>query len=326
MPLNSAFLSGTNVPWINFSEDIVVFPERSIATMDAALNDVRDAGGNAIRWWLHTNGCHSPELKENIVVGLHKDTIPIIKTVLDMAESKGIVVSLCLWSFDMLQNQGQNVVAMKKLLEEQYYTHSYIDNALIPILEQVGKHPAVMTWEIFNEPEGMTDIFGWADTRTEFKFIQQTINLLAGAIHRYALGVPVSIGSWCIKACSDVNNNFNYYRSDRLIDAGGDPGGYLDLYQVHFYPEHFGADLSPFHNPAHYWNLDKPILIGEFPNKGCSYGNAFPRKNTTESFLYACENGYSGCMTWKWPSEKNMGVFDDAKSALKAISIHDKYK
>jgi hypothetical protein len=316
------FLSGTNVPWISFARDIVDFPEDSEKAMEQALKEVSLSGGNAIRWWLHTNGCHSPSITNGKVSGLDEKTVPIIRKVLDMALAHRVGISLCLWSFDMLQDQGQNVAAMKHILENTYYTECYIQHALIPLLEQLGSHPAILTWEIFNEAEGMTDLFGWSKERTQMCFIQQTVNLIAGAIHRHAPGVPVSTGAWNIKVMTDVDGHYNYYRDDRLIGAGKDKDGYLDLYQVHYYPEHFAGGLSPFHQPASYWSVNKPLMIGEFPNKGCSYGlPSLEKKSTEESFLYALKNGYTGCLTWRWPYEENMGTFtDDAKPALQAVA------
>lgn len=304
------FFCGTNVPWINYAEDLVYFPAKSEKRMAEAMEEIRQAGGNAMRWWLHTNGCYSPEVANGKVVGLHKDTIYIIKKVLDMALARGISISMCLWSFDMLQDQqGQDVQAMKDILENPQSTKLYIDNALIPILKAVGTHPAIMTWEIFNEPEGMTDKFGWSGTRTEIKYIQQTINLIAGAIHRFANGVPVSVGAWCMQTMTDVAGFFNYYRDDRLIEAGGDVDGYLDLYQVHYFPENFEISLSPFHNPASHWCLGKPLIVGEFPNRGCDQAEGLLKKDTKECIFYALNNGYAGCMTWRWPFEEGKGSF-----------------
>ena len=45
------FISGMNIAWINFARDVADDPidENKMRTI---IQDVRDAGGNALRWWL----------------------------------------------------------------------------------------------------------------------------------------------------------------------------------------------------------------------------------------------------------------------------------
>lgn len=306
------FASGINLAWgldeegnHNFAMDLLNLPEY---TFPSALDELSAAGGNTLRWWLHTNGRNGLYFDDlGKVTGLDPRTIPNLKKVLDMAQARGIVLSLCLWSFDMLEEQGQNQQYMKQLLEDSIYSQAYIDHALKPILLAIGNHPAILTWEVFNEPEGMTQEFGWTPERTEMKYVQQFINLVAGAVHRHQPSALVSNGSWSFRSSSDVGDNKNYYRDSLLIAAGGDSLGYLDFYQVHYFPEHFGNELSPFHNPASYWQLDKPIVIGEFPVTGINE-KANPHKSTEEAYLYAFENGYAGCISWSWTGFKSVGL------------------
>ncbi|MBI2427231.1 MAG: discoidin domain-containing protein [Ignavibacteriales bacterium] len=87
--------------------------------------------------------------------------------------------------------------------------------------------------------------------------------------------------------------NFNYYRDDRLITAGGDPDGTLDFYSNHYYA-YQGIVLSPFHVPCSYWELTKPLVIAEFfPENilGLPFGNLYRT-------LY--NNGYAGALSWGW--------------------------
>jgi hypothetical protein len=304
----NVFASGVNLAWKNFGNDLDSFDETYFA---GVFDDIKEAGGNSMRWWLHTNGKNSPTFSaDGKVTGIEIKEIIAMRKALDMAYERGIVISMCLWSFDMLQNQGQNQSQMKQLIENKTYTQTYIDKALIPILQEIGNHPAVMTWEIFNEAEGMTTEFGWADMRTQMKYIQQFVNLVAGAIHRNAPGALVSNSGWSFTAETDKGGNLNYYRDDRLIAAGGDALGTLDFYQVHYYPGYYGNDYSPFHRPASYWGLDKPIVIGEFPMNGIG-GKAEPNLTTTECYQRAIAYGYAGVMAWSI-TDANFGGFSNA--------------
>jgi hypothetical protein len=261
------------------------------------------------------------------VSGLGPNDIKNLKRALDFARERGMVLCLCLWSFDMLQaNAGEeNHFRNRKLIKDILHTKAYIDNALLPMVRAVKDHPALLCWEIFNEPEGMTVEFGWTPVRTEMKYIQQFINLTADAIHRESPDAKVTTGSWNIMASSDVDGFTNYYRDDRLIAAGNGlyPLGTLDFYQIHFFPQHYGDAWSPFHHEASYWNLEKPIVIGEFPAKGLYDFEEGYKPSTTPTTQEACEyaynNGYAGVWAWSWAGHDINGDFQDAAEALQVL-------
>lgn len=315
---NQIFVNGINLAWNNFSLDVVEFDEEYFTSVFEKLSAY---GANGLRWWLHTNGRHSPQFDDaGMVKKIAPNDIRNMRRALDMAHSYGVVVNMCLFSFDLLQSQGQDKDQMRKLLEDEAVRQSYIDNALTPILKEIGDHPAVMTWEIFNEPEGMTNEFGWSAEKTTMAYVQQFVNKTAAAIHDHTIEALVSNGSWSVKATTDVENYFNYYRDDRLIAAGGEANGILDFYQFHYYPQHFGNAYSPFHRPASFWDVDKPIVIGEFPVAGVE-DKASPHLTTTECYQRAMEYGYAGVMAWDY-SGFGGGDIETAKEGLEYLSIN----
>lgn len=311
------FVSGLNLAWINFAQDLNDFEETKFIQ---ALDDISSAGGNAMRWWVHVNGTHSPQFKKGMVSGISIAEIDHIKTVLDLAEERNIAVSLCLWSFDMLQaDQKVKFEQNKNLLQDKYYTSAYIENALLPMVKTLKNHPAILCWEIFNEPEGMTTEFGWtpAEHRTQMRYVQQFINLTSGAIHREHPNAIVSNGSWSFKASSDIGTYKNYYTDEELIAAGGDTLGILDFYMVHYY-DWGGEDLSPFHHPASHWKLDKPLVIGEFSAKGPIEG-----VSPIQAYEGLYNSGYAGAMSWTWTNHDGHGGIIDATPGL--MSLFNQY-
>lgn len=332
------FISGMNVAWDRFAMDVGDTPVDKNKFKEI-IEKIRDAGGNAIRWWLSTNCAFDPKFgRDGLVSGLGSQTIANVKTLLDLAEKNGVVISLCLLSFDMMQSAQYmiNIKNNEKILTTEEGLNAYINNALIPLVSAMGNHPAILCWEIFNEPEGMAGDLagpphwkGWAteSRRITFKDILRVVNRTAGAIHRAVPGVNVSNGSAGVEFSTEAGSFVNSYTDENLIAAGGDADGILDFYMFHFYPQYAGDDKSPFHNPAAHWKLDKPLIIGEFPAGGITpvEEKFSPSSELTsvEAFNYLYDNGYAGGMSWSYTGFDERDYNDDA-AAMK--SLYNKHK
>jgi hypothetical protein len=320
------FLSGMNLAWMDFAKDLDNFNE---AKFTSQVDNISSAGGNCIRWWIFVNGSASPVFgPDGLVRELPMEQILVLKRALDIAFERGVGLILCLWSFDMLQNQvGVDQQRNKRLLEDPVSTKAFIDNALIPMVRKLKNHPGLIAWEVFNEPEGMLEPGGWTPRKTAMENVQAFINRVAGAIHREAPNNLVTNGSSQIQMSTDVNGLINYYTDERLIKAGGDLKGTLDFYCVHYYPEYYDEAFSPFYNPKDHWNLDKPLVIGEFPAKGIAPSAQHPgfkpktRLTTDEAYQYAIENGYAGALSWTMTNHDGYGGFFHASDAMGNISM-----
>jgi len=290
------FLCGANLAWVRFANDIGP-GQPDLLTFAEAFSDVHGHGGNAMRLWLHTTGENTPEFSGSDVVGPGKDAITDLKAILDLAWEHEVGLVLCLWSFDMMKNSlaASFTNRSRDLLTLPSVMRSYIDNALVPMVSALKGHPGIAAWEVFNEPEGMSVELGWSNTRhVPMASIQRFINWCAGAIHRADPKALVTNGSWAFKSLTDAGGNRNYYSDQELTAAGGDTLGTLDFYQVHYY-DWAGEALSPFHHPASAWDLDKPILVGEFSADTDLIG--IP-KDQSAAALY--ENGYAGALAWAY--------------------------
>ncbi len=352
MPFNGQelWVSGGNVAWVNFARDIGP-GATNLAAFDKIFADVQASGGNAMRLWLHTSGSTTPEwnpARTGEVVGPGVGAIDDLRAILDLAWKHEVGLQLCLWSFDMLRSANGTAVTDRNyaLLTDADLTQTYIDHALVPMVEALRGHPGVLAWEIFNEPEGMSHEHGWSGIRrVPMATVQRFVNQTAGAIHRADPQALVTNGSWAFIAASDtpssskhgaaltaqgVENlraslaqshrldlttaeteafydafqsaaNFNYYRDDRLVAAGGDADGTLDFYNVHYY-EWAGTALSPFHHAADAWGLDKPLVVAEFFMGGGDDGDPDRVYGIPQEDLYTTlyDRGYAGAMAWQW--------------------------
>lgn len=298
------WLNGGNIAWVNFARDVGP-GQTNIDDFNTMFTQVNNYGGNSMRFWVHINGSNTPVWNGDEVTGPGAGTIDDLRVILDAAWEKDIGLILCLWSFDMLrESSGETITGRNRnMLEDSTLTQAYIDNALTPMVEELGDHPAIIAWEIFNEAEGMSKEFGWesitgsAQNRVAMSDIQRFTNMTAGAIRRANSNAVVSNGAWSFHALTETSNPYskNYYSDEELISAGKDSLGTLDFYMVHYY-DWGGTALSPFHNHADSWGLDKPIVVGEF---GIPSGELFgiPGSKLYET-LY--ENGYAGALVWQW--------------------------
>ncbi len=330
------FISGMNLAWHNFGSDV---GDKALTSTDKTafrdyLKQIKDAGGNAIRWWLHTDAQNCPKINSNgQVTGIGTNTINNIRTVLDSAYKYGIVVSLTLFSFDLLKEESKanyssyNLDNNYKFLTVTANLDTYIQKALGPILDAVGDHPAIMCWEVFNEPEGMlpANASGWGlQKNIDYSHIIRFTAKIAAEVHRKTK----KMASTGIHGF-ETQTYFPNYTNQKLKEAAdGDERAYLDFYMVHYYPEWSGSTKSPFHNKASHWNMDRPILIGEFPARdwppqGSNWQTSMTVKDAYE---YAYNNGYCGAMSWSMTENDvtKFGNFSTTKPALENLS--SKYK
>lgn len=332
------FFSGTNLAWSDYNSDVGDSPLNENAWRKA-VEGTRAAGGNAIRWWLFNNMSQSPKIDQSthLVSGLKENTIANMKKALDIAEEYGVMVSMCLFSHNLMEpdqwglyaGEKLDITANEKLFEDEG-TAAFITNVLTPVVKAIGNHNALMTWEVFNEPEGMTSV-GWTTKKLDKSVLQKFTNKIAAAIHTTNPELLVSTGS--------VNIQYQSWWNDaELIAAGGEANGTLDFFQTHYYPYYQNDAVSPFVNTAAqmattYKYDNKPMIIGEFPAsgwKGDTYTTSMAAKtqiSTEECYRKAFDGGYAGALAWQYIGDKTESQFggytytiDPALDAMKALA------
>ncbi len=337
------FFSGTNLAWSDYNSDVGDSPLNENAWRKA-VEGTRAAGGNAIRWWLFNNMSQSPTIdpSTHLVTGLKENTISNMKKALDIAEEYGVMVSMCLFSHNLMEPdqwglyEGNKVdIAANKKLFDDDGTKAFIDNVLIPVVQAIGNHNALMTWEVFNEPEGMTtEGNGWTTEKMSKAALQKFTNKVAAAIHNVDKSLLVSTGS--------VRITYQKWWNDaELVAAGGEANGTLDFFQTHYYPYYQEDAISPFVNTAAqmavtYSYDSKPMIIGEFPASGWAgdtYTTSMAAKTqitTEEAYQKAFDGGYAGALAWQYIGDKTEPTFggytytiEPALDAMKVLAAKE---
>lgn len=325
------YLRGFNLAWLDFARDFGIGINE--VELRKALGDVRDVGGNSLRWWVHVDGSMTPQWGmvdgERRVIGPGANLIADLRRALDIAAEYEVYLVPSLWSFDMLYNNDYRqppTADNYRLLADDRVLQSYLETVLVPLVDALNHHPQLFAWELFNEPENMTE--PWFIQKEEFyggavptlERLQRVQGLMAATIHQTALAkgqkALVTTGTKSLgKYNSDVSGGTNLYRDDRLIAAAdGNPNAVLDFYEPHYYNnEGCHGAWSPFHHPASHWGLDKPIVIGEFYTNETLDVLGDPIAADQLCGRLA-ENGYAGGWSWQW-NEYRANVLQCEKSA-----------
>jgi hypothetical protein len=203
------FLSGMNVAWVNFAADLGpgYVDTSQFRTIFKAIHT---NGGNSMRLWLHTNGTNTPSFNSSgFVIGPGVNAIQDLKNILKIAHQNNIGLQLSLWSHDILNQSELDTAKLHrnaKLISDTAYTMAYIRNSLIPMVQSVIGDSAIIAWEVFNEPEGITNEYGWAGRdHVPIADVQKAINLITGAIHRTDSHALVTSGANNFQTLTDNN-------------------------------------------------------------------------------------------------------------------------
>ncbi len=93
---------------------------------------------------MHINGANTPTWDDSTVTGPDEDPIEDLRCLLNAAQQRNLTLGL--WSFDMLcesyDPEGTN--RTHTLLTQDVHLQSYIDYALVPMVEALGNRPALL--------------------------------------------------------------------------------------------------------------------------------------------------------------------------------------
>lgn len=226
-----------------------------------------------------------------------------LERLFEAATNHGMLVYLCLnsWSIhDSPEKVGIDAVRaphylalqktwkhnMRLLLKNPSALDSFITNALTPLLNRVGGHPALFAIDLMNEPDNILDNERDDTSATEAEKVTENdikryIRSCSDAIHTFDSAIKVSCG---------------FTRQETAKSYATEMAQYFDFFDYHVYNNE--GDLEPY-RPSDFGS--KPCIIGEFGPyiKGHSEHDSGKEVSAVQNFMTnAQKSGYAGCLVW----------------------------
>jgi hypothetical protein len=253
------------------------FTESEIGRHFTDVRNVTNGSLSVARVFLFGDGRASPEFDASgAVTGFDTKFSRDFDTLVEAASRAGVQLIPVLWDFSMSARRtivsGVPLGGRSDVIRRP---ESFLA-AFAQLLQRYGSHPAVLAWEVINEPE-------WILRENPERLPDSETNVVSLAEMRGFVGA-------CAALVHQLSRHQVTVGSARHTWASWWTGLGLDFYQVHWYDHFTAAEAFPF-RPAAALGLDRPCLIGEVPLQQTSHAPA--------AYIAAAQaGGYSGVLFW----------------------------
>ena len=260
--------------------------ERDFSVMEQMLHDCPK---RVIRVFVFADGRAAPEFNpKGEVTGLDGTFFEDFDALLAAAKLQNLLLIPVLLDFSWCDSptmvSGAKLGGHSDVIREADKRQTFLERALLPLLERYCDEPQILAWEVINEPEwAVREISpsGQGRDLVTLGEMQDFIQLCALSIH--------SCSSHQVTLGGARRQWLHYWQN-----LG------LDLYQFHWY-DHFELEERFPWSPYIELGLDKPCLIGEVPISDTKYSVA--------QYLEAgCKGGYHGLIFWSYRASDGFSV------------------
>ncbi|MBD3295946.1 MAG: S8 family serine peptidase, partial [Candidatus Omnitrophica bacterium] len=290
LPLDRAFASGFNLPWVDYGKDLGIITTggsagehhgfSSTAGFNALVDKMEEKKGTTVRVFLFGDFRSGVEFNaEGYPVRFTDKVYDDMRALIDVARMFDVSLIPVLLDFTVADNvseeEGNPVGERPELITDPSRREALI-SLMEGFVEEFRDSEEIYAWEIMNEPE-MCNQHGMIMVSEIQEFVREFIL----ALHEADDDTPVTLGS-------QKRNFMEEYWTDASL--GVDPEDGLDIYQYHYY-NNFESSY-PLDHPAS--AFDKPVIVGEIdPTIDGDNDSRIAEKMTT---VY--DNGYSGGLFW----------------------------
>ncbi len=282
------FWAGLNYPWKTVQDfgtggwgHSGVSNPTTYQEVDVDFANMAAQGVHLVKWRIFNDGRYSPEFTaDGSVTGLDEYFMADLDAALEIASRHDVFLILTLfasgfWTADCTQGDVQLGGHAPTLLDARR-RRGLIENAVVPTLRKVAKSERVLALEVIAEPEwGIDELHQEQDGRTKLplRVIRDFVGELVQAVHQNT------------RALATVESN---RFSNMHVWQGLD----LDYYSYSWYD--WLEPYEPLATPAAAAQLDRPIILGEYPAGGSD------QYSLPEVLDLAYRSGYAGAFAWSY--------------------------
>jgi len=283
-----AFWAGLNYPW-KTGQDFGtggwghsgVSDSTTYREIDADFANMAAQGVRVVKWRVFSDGRYGLQLGDNgTVTGLDEFFLPDLDAALEIAQRHDLYLVLTLfssgfWTADC-QSGTVHLGGQADTLTDRGKRQALIDRAVVPLLDRVAASDRVVAFEIIAEPEwGIAELNQERDAR---------IKVPLGIVHDFVAEITRAIHQHT-RALATVESN-------RFSNMHTWQGMGLDYYSFSWYD--WLEPYEPLATPASAADLDRPIVIGEYPAGGSAYYELPQVLDSAHSL------GYAGAFGWSY--------------------------